>query len=176
MLFRSGRQKWYREAAEQGDAMAQKNLGTCYLNGNGAEEDPEEAVEWFRKAADQNLKEAQFLLGYCYYKGKGIEEDPEKAVYWCKKSADQGFERVIEYLETILEGYSSDIKDLYLKAVDGDAEAQYNLGKSYANGQGVSKSHVKAVKWYTKAAEQGLAKAQNSLGYCYNNGLGVKQD
>jgi TPR repeat protein len=34
----------------------------------------------------------------------------------------------------------------------------------YANGIGVDKSRVEAVKWYRLAAEQGLAEAQCNLG------------
>ena len=48
----------------------------------------------------------------------------------------------------------------YLKAAEqGDAEAQFSLGWSYENGYGVEKSYTKAVKWYSKAAEQELAKS-----------------
>ena len=36
--------------------------------------------------------------------------------------------------------------------------------------------HKEAVKWYTKAAEQGHARAQNNLGVSYENGEGVPQD
>ena len=36
----------------------------------------------------------------------------------------------------------------------GDAEAQYNLGVMYRNGQGVPHDDAEAVKWYRLAAEQ----------------------
>ena len=56
----------------------------------------------------------------------------------------------------------------YRKAAEqNDAEAQYNLGVCYANGQGVAKDEVEAVKWYRKAAEQNYAAAQYNLGVCY---------
>ncbi|MFA6102820.1 MAG: tetratricopeptide repeat protein [Victivallaceae bacterium] len=57
-----------------------------------------------------------------------------------------------------------------------DAEAQYNLGVRYQNGDGVDKDMTKAVVWYRKAAEQGNAEAQNNLGWSYANGLGVAKD
>ena len=45
----------------------------------------------------------------------------------------------------------------YEKAAEqGDAEAQYNLGVMYENGQGVDVNYKKAIEWYEKAAEQGL--------------------
>ncbi|MEN9021794.1 MAG: sel1 repeat family protein, partial [Verrucomicrobiales bacterium] len=39
--------KWYRKAAEQGDAMAQSNLGFCYSSGNGVTKNYKEAYKWF---------------------------------------------------------------------------------------------------------------------------------
>ena len=62
------------------------------------------------------------------------------------------------------------------KAFEGDPLAQFNLGKSYANGTGVAKDEVEAVKWYRKAAEQGFAQAQTNLGVCFGNGTGVAKD
>ena len=61
-------------------------------------------------------------------------------------------------------------------AEQGDAQAQYNLGIMYDNGQGVPQDDAEAVKWYRKAAEQGIAKAQYNLGVMYANGRGVPQD
>ena len=49
---------WYKLAAEQGHARAQYNLGAMYQNGEGVEEDYEEAVKWLTKAAEQGLREA----------------------------------------------------------------------------------------------------------------------
>ena len=56
------------------------------------------------------------------------------------------------------------------------AEAQYNLGLRYANGDGDPKDSTEAVKWYRKAAEQGVASAQLNLGVKYDNGDGVLKD
>ncbi len=47
------------------------------------------------------------------------------------------------------------------------ASAQYNLGVSYAKGQGVPKDDQQAVFWYRKAAEQEDAGAQHNLGLMY---------
>lgn len=54
--------------------------------------------------------------------------------------------------------------------------AQYILGIMYANGQGLTQNDAEAVKWYSKAAEQGLAQAQHILGVRYAKGEGVPQD
>ena len=61
-------------------------------------------------------------------------------------------------------------------AKQGKAEAQYNLGLMYDNGQGVNKDYTKAVYWFSKAAEQGRADAQYILGLMYYEGQGVNKD
>jgi len=41
----------------------------------------------------------------------------------------------------------------YRKAAEqNDAEAQFNLGNCYANGDGVAKDEVEAVNWFHSAA------------------------
>jgi hypothetical protein len=44
-------------------------------------------------------------------------------------------------------------------AEQGRANAQYNLGRMYATGQGVPKDEAEMVKWWRAAAEQGHAAA-----------------
>ena len=61
-------------------------------------------------------------------------------------------------------------------AEQGHAEAQYNLGVMYQNGEGVQEDKREAVKWYRKSAEQGFARAQYNLGSMYYNGEGVEED
>jgi TPR repeat protein len=51
--------KWYRKAAEQGEADAQFALGRCYEEGKGVLADYEEAMKWYRKAADQGHADAE---------------------------------------------------------------------------------------------------------------------
>jgi TPR repeat protein len=59
----------------------------------------------------------------------------------------------------VKQSYTEAIKWLKKAAEQGDAEAQYNLGFCYGNGEGVEKSFTEAVKWYKKAAEQGHEEA-----------------
>ena len=52
----------YTKAAEQGHAVAQFNLGKCYYDGEGVEQDMQKAVEWYTKAAEQGDEDAQEAL------------------------------------------------------------------------------------------------------------------
>ena len=61
-------------------------------------------------------------------------------------------------------GAASVAEDKYLAAAEkGDAQAQYNLGWCYVNGDGVAKDLKQAVYWYRKAADQGHAEAKEAL-------------
>ena len=59
------------------------------------------------------------------------------------------------------------MEELMQKAEAGDAEAQLLLGMAYYKGNRIEKSQVKALKWWTKAAEQGVEDADYCLGCIY---------
>ena len=61
-------------------------------------------------------------------------------------------------------------------AEQGDADAQFNLGQMYDDGQGVPQDAPRAALWYLRAAEQGHARAQHSLSVLYRLGRGVPKD
>lgn len=44
--------EWFRKSAEQGDATAQRVLGTMYADGRGVAQDETAAIEWYRKSAE----------------------------------------------------------------------------------------------------------------------------
>ena len=50
--------KWFRKAAEQGDATGQYNLGVMYANGEGVPEDYVLAYAWWNLAAARGHKKA----------------------------------------------------------------------------------------------------------------------
>ena len=52
-------------------------------------------------------------------------------------------------------------------AQQGDAEAQFWLGRMYAKGQGVERDAAQAMTWYRRAAEQGHTSAQFDLALQY---------
>ena len=72
--------------------------------------------------------------------------------------------------------YTDAVKWFRKAAESGLAEAQFNLGICYYNGQGIAQNYAEAIGWFRKAAEQGIASAQFNLGNCYYYGQGVKQD
>jgi len=83
---------------------------------------------------------------------------------------------VFVLLATTIFAAPESVAEKQKKAEAGDAGAQFNLGVMYANGEGLVKDQVQAVKWYRKAAEQGMATAQFNLGVMYVAGEGVIKD
>jgi TPR repeat protein len=61
-------------------------------------------------------------------------------------------------------------------AEEGNADAQFNLGVMYENGNGVVPDFTEAVKYYRLASAQGSARAQTNLGWMYERGDGVGRD
>lgn len=74
--------KWFRKAADQGDAFAQFWIGFMYDLGLGVKHDRAEAVKWYRMAADQGDPAAQANLGEIYVGKKDFAE----AYFWRKLS------------------------------------------------------------------------------------------
>ena len=72
--------------------------------------------------------------------------------------------------------YKEAVRLYRLSAKQGDADAQYNLGWMYDNGQGVPQDYKEAVRLYRLSAKQGDVDAQYNLGVAYDNGQGVPQD
>lgn len=69
-----------------------------------------------------------------------------------------------------------EIRELTIKAEQGDAEKQFLLGSCYYDGAGVRRDPAMAVKWFRKAAGQDNADAQYWLGRCCYYGIGVEKD
>ena len=135
-------------AAEQGDALAQCELGLRYGWGTGgAVQDFDQAAQWMRKAAGQGNAEAQLKLGVLYSLGQGVKLDYGQAFAWYEKAAKQG-----------------------------NAEAQGALGFFYLEGKGVSQDAEKGFAWLEKAAQQGFAPAKEILRQRASSALPVPGD
>ena len=84
--------KWFRLAADQGDASAQFNLGFRYYAGEGVPQDYGEAVKWYRLAADQGHASAQNNLGIMYDNGEGVPQNYIQAHMWLNLAGARGDE------------------------------------------------------------------------------------
>lgn len=115
-----------QKRAEGGDVIAQYDLGTRYLKGDGVKQDDAAAFEWIRRAAEKNNAEAEFILAGMYDQGRAVAQDYQAAAEWNFKAAEQGH-----------------------------AGALYNLGMLYSTGDGVPRDVIKAHMWFNLAAAKG---------------------
>jgi TPR repeat protein len=171
-----------RPLADQGDAVAQNNLGVMYDRGHGVLQNYAEAMKWYRLSADQGYAVAQSNLGLLYTKGHGVPQNYAEAVKWERLAADQGdanaqynLALMYEDGEGVPQDYAEAMKWYRLAADQGNALSQSALGFMYDRGHGVQ-NYAEAVKWYRKAADQGEASGQNRLGVMYFYGNGVPQN
>ncbi len=126
--------QFYKQAADQGYAIAQHRLGIMYFNGQGVVQSDAHAIEMFHKAADQKLSDAQYYLGTLYKVGRGVEKSKQRAAELLREAADQ----------------------------DHPA-AQFSLASLYFYGQGVPQSKDVALIWLKKAAALGDLSARAKL-------------
>ena len=71
---------------------------------------------------------------------------------------------------------SSTMNQIRAAAENGNADAQFAVGRSYHLGIGVAKDFGLARYWYEKAAAQESAGAECNLGFLHHGGKGVPRD
>lgn len=148
--------KNFREAAAQGHAKAQFELGLMYEQGDGVPKDPNESAKWYRKALAQGHELARKALAR-------VEERPGGSYKDGVAAYERGdFKKAFRLWQPL--------------AASGNIRAQARLGLLFDLGRGVASDLIKAVNWYRKAAEQGFAPAQMGLALMFIEGRGVRSD
>src|SRR5215467_5996096 len=79
--------KWFRLAADKGNAVARFTLGVMYGEGRGVPQDYAEAARWYRRAAEQGDAQAQYNLGLAYARGEGVTQNAVEAHMWFNLAA-----------------------------------------------------------------------------------------
>jgi len=132
------------------DLLAREDAEQWYKRGLDLwdQESYEEAFECFERgiAVNSNHAGLQYCLGCAYLKGEGVLQDFSQAATWFRRAADQG-----------------------------DADAQFALGRTYQYGLRHDDYSI-AASWYFLAADQGHSGAAFELGSLYESGQGVRQD
>ncbi|WP_306604579.1 ankyrin repeat domain-containing protein [Azonexus sp.] len=133
--------------AQNGDPIAQAELGRIYTVGINVPQDHKAAFEWTQKAADHGLPRALYNLGLNYQMGNGVEKNLIKAEEYYRLSADKGF-----------------------------ARAQLTLGLMYRNGNPVAQDYQRSLALIQSAANQRLPSAALAMAEIYDAGAGVWPD
>lgn len=160
--------------AEQGDNIAQLNLGLIYLQGYFLvdEPDPEQAQQWLQKSAQQGNLNAMYLL--C--------SDDDEGAQWGKQLGEQAKQGNIAAMDLIshsntscqnsalgfasesndykkrnqlIEQLKKQVFDSYSNEVNkGNVNVQVKLANLYFHGEGVASDRDKALYWTIQAALQ----------------------
>ena len=64
----------WKPIADNGEPVAQHNLGILYEYGFGVSQDYGAAVQWYTRSAEQGYANAQTALGGKYNRGVGVEK------------------------------------------------------------------------------------------------------
>ena len=175
--------RWYRQAADQGNANAMVGIGVLYFSGLGVARDYAEAMRWYAAAAAKGIPAGAFALGTMYDDANGVPQDYVAARRWYALAAatgNSGAQERIGYLYHFGRGVPRDYeRALYwyrLAAAHNDVSAQTNIGALYVSGLGVKRDFAEGMRWYSLAAAQGGVTAERDIGFLYANGLGVPRD
>lgn len=139
--------RWFRRAADLGNADAMMGMSWIYGNGRGVPQDDAEALRWLKISAEHGNAVAMWLVGADYQNGKVVPQDYAEAMRWYKKSADIG-----------------------------NADAMGRIGSLYADGLGVPQDYVEAMRWNKKSADLGNTTAMFVIATFYLSGNGVPKD
>ena len=155
--------KWYRKAADEGCAPAQRRIGRYYAD----EGKYKDAMRWYEKAAEQGDGVSMNRIALLYSNGKGVHQDANKAFGWFQRSAEEGFGWGMYNLAHCYENgdgvQQNDriAKEWYEKAAYKQIpEAECRLGE-YCLDEG---NYAKARFWYKRAADRGNGEALNMQG------------
>ena len=155
--------KWYRKAADQGNAPGEHLLGWMYLNGDGVEQDLNQAHEWIRKSAEQGYAAAQCDYGLLFLDGVGVPQDNAAAFKWFSLATEQGSLTGLTYLGVMFvnglgvpPNLAQGLLNLEQAARRGSPMAQANLGVMYANGTGLEQDVSEALIWLFMAEQGGM--------------------
>ena len=123
------------------------------------------AAEELRTQAEAGDAQAQYLLALKYYKGSGEEADPRQGFLWMKVSAEGGCLKAQKALGLLYASaqhapYPSEepaeaIRMYRMAADQGDAQAQYWLGRCYLTGYGTEVSEEEGKRWISAARAKG---------------------
>lgn len=139
------------------------------------------AHKYFVLAADKGHVNAMFYAGVDFLLGRGVSQNMGRALYYIENAAQENDEWALNLLGSMYcYGKYQQKKDprkafvcFWKNAHQGNADAQYNLGKCYMDGFGTEKDMKKAFYWLKTSAKNGSSNGCYGLAICYKYGYGV---
>ena len=166
--------KWYELAAKHKNVPAQLRLGEIFNRGTFPNMTPTELQCYANAGSSEFMKTLKHdnTDKYEFKNNKYILKKPSDTDSNSKLTAYENFQEGLKAQED--KRYNEAFKFWETSANQGNAAAQYYIGRMYYYGNNVfTQDYKQAMKWYKLSAEQGLPEAQNSLGIMYDSGKGV---
>lgn len=153
-------QKYYTAAlsgflqVEEPDAQLEYRIGSNYLQGDGTQSNPAEALIWFAKSAEKGNSFA------AYQAARLSEESPQP----------DSFIKSQYFYHLALNGF------LAMERGTPNDSIEYRIGQMLFSGKGCAIEKAAAFQWMLRSAEQSNAHAQFQVGRMLQNGDGVAKD
>jgi serine/threonine protein kinase len=133
-----------------------------------------------KQEREAQLREAQEKLKHEQQLKEDAEEQLKheqqlKALEAARSEAEAARVAVLQAQQSQTPGTKLSLSEASLAALQGNADAQFQLGQRYAGGLDVKRDKKEALQWFKKAAAQGHASAQLALGRAYEKGDGTKK-
>lgn len=165
------------KSAEKKDKKAEYQLALLYLS-TGKADLISKAVALLKRSARQRYVYAMLELGKCCENGRGVRKSYFSAIRWYKSVDDTVTYDLMNTPDTVADAERAWIRFLSLDedyfgfgkdteteeeklekdisgAEEGDADAQYRLGRRYNDGRGVKRDPQKALELFKLSAKQG---------------------
>lgn len=100
----------------------------------------------------------------------------QTAIEYLEGSSSSAALKVLREYEERIEAEEKERWELFPRARQGDADAQFRLGEMWATGKGGARSRSAAFEYYRDAARQGHLEAQFRVGNMYKYGAAVSDE
>jgi uncharacterized protein len=189
--------EWCRKAGNAGNTWAQFHIANMLFDGNGHAADPADARVWMRRAADhghelakRDLAEmeavaaldpperARRFVDFAMQYVQGEHANSVAAFRWMQRAANLGDPiGQLNFANMLLKGYGLDAPQpvmsiaYFEKAIQqGNADAMFDLGVAYANGQAGPRRIDEGIRLVAAAAERSHPAAMLELSELLLNG------
>ncbi|HEX6037330.1 CHAT domain-containing protein [Longimicrobium sp.] len=166
----------FQKAAEAGNTEAMAFLGIAYLNGEGTERQPRQAIQWLRDAAEARDPRGMNALGVAYQDGLGVNRNHRWAKHWLREAAERDYAPAMRNLGNFYRRYVDPdsgyalAMEWYRKAgAAGDADGWLNLGLMHERGMGTQPDTAEALRLYLLSAEAGNPDGMVHAGQVYEH-------
>ncbi len=163
-------------ASSDAEMVAEANfsIGWLFREGDGVEQDYEQALAYYKKAAELGHAGAHESIGHFYAEGYGVERDFTEAFNWRRKGAELGSHTAMYGMAVQLftsQGTPRDdakmieLLTLLVAEAEGDSQsyALNLLGIAHELGRGVTADVPRALELYRAAQEAGDANAIHNI-------------